>query len=138
MANENKIHRYGKRRDKSPTLIGKDGRRLHKNIEAVLNEITDPGIRAQAKTYIKNAHEDKERLTVRSLEARLAFSRERKFLINAGYNEESFEEEYGFTFEDFEDEDNWVRDAEGRRHFTWNNKVYNLRFDYSGRILERI
>lgn len=138
MANKRKIHHYGARRDKSMTLIGKDGRRMHKNIEAVLSAITDPGARAQAKTYIKNAHEDKERLTLRSLEAKMAFSRERKFLINAGFTEESFQEEYGFTYSDFEDEDNWVVDAEGRRRFVWKDKVYDLRFDYSGRILERV
>ena len=140
MANNKKKvqHPYGKRRDKSGVLVGSDGRQYHQKIEAVLSSIRDPGARIQAKTIIKNAHEDKERLTMRSLQSKMAFAKEEKFLINAGYTRESFEAEFGITFEDFEDESNWITDPEGKKRFSMNGMVYELVFDYSGQILRRL
>lgn len=131
-------HPYGKRRDKSGVLVGSDGRQYHQKIEDVLSSIRDPGARIQAKTIIKNAHEDKERLTMRSLQSKMAFAKEEKFLINAGYTRESFEAEFGITFEDFEDESNWIIDPEGKKRFSMNGMVYELVFDYSGQILRRL
>lgn len=131
-------HPYGKRRDKSGTLVGIDGRQYHQKIKDVLDSIKDPGARIQAKTIIKNAHEDKERLTLRSLQSKMAFAREEKFLINAGYTRASFEEEFGFSFEDFEDEDNWFVDVDDKKRFTMNGIVYDLVFDYSGKVLKRL
>lgn len=132
------LHPYGKRRDKSGTLVGKDGRQYHEKIKQVLDSIKDPGARIQAKTIIKNAKEDKERLTMRSLQSKMAFAREEKFLINAGYTRASFEEEFGFSFDDFEDEDNWFIDVDGKKRFTMNGVVYELFFDYSGQVLRRM
>lgn len=131
-------HPYGKRRDKSGVLIGSDGRQYHQKIEAVLASIKDPGARIQAKTIIKNAHEDKERLTLRSLQSKMAFAKEEKFLINAGYTREGFEAEFGITFEDFEDESNWIIDPEGKKRFAINGAIYELVFDYSGQVLKRL
>lgn len=119
-------------------MVGTDGRQYHQKIEAVLASIKDPGARIQAKTIIKNAHEDKEQLTMRSLQSKMAFAKEEKFLINAGYTRESFEAEFGITFEDFEDESNWIIDPEGKKRFTMDGKVYELVFDYSGQILRRL
>lgn len=140
MAQKKVAHPYGKRRDTSGTLVGKDGRQYHDKIKAVLDAIRDPGARIQAKTIIKNAHDNKERLTLRSLQSKMAFAREEKFLVNAGYTRESFEAEYGFSYEDFEDEDNWVYDEDNkkRKHFVWDGQIYELVFDYSGKILRRL
>lgn len=137
MANTN-IHPYGKRRDKSGVLVGKDGRQYHQKIKAVLDSIKDPGAKIQAKTIIKNAIEDKSRLTLRSLQSKMAFAREEKFLINAGYTRESFEKEFGITFEEFEDPDNWITGLDDKKKFVHNGKTYELVFDYSGQILKRI
>lgn len=131
------LHPYGARRDKSAVLIGSDGRQYHQKIQALLDRITDPGQRAQVKTIIKNAHEDKERLTIRSLESKIAFSKERKFLINAGYTRESFEREYGISYDEFEDEDNWIT-VDGKKYFVHNGMTYDLFFDYSGHVLRRV
>ena len=135
---ESKVeHPYGKRRDKSMVLIGSDGRQYHQKIKAVMDSIKDPGQRAQVKVLIRNAHEDKERLTLRSLQSKLAFSREEKFLINAGYSRETFENEYGFTFDEFEDEDNWIT-VDKKKYFVKDGRTYELYFDYSGRVLKRV
>lgn len=130
-------HPYGKRRDKSGVLVGKDGRQYHQKIEQLLSSIKDPGAKIQAKTIIKNAHEDKERLTMRSLQSKMAFAKEEKFLINAGYTRAAFEEEFGFSFEEFEDPDNWFEDVDDKKRFRYNGVVYELVFDYSGQILRR-
>lgn len=138
MADNKKIHKYGKRRDQSGTLIGSDGRQYHQKIKAVLDSIKDPGARIQAKTIIKNAHEDKEKLTLRSLQSKMAFAKEEKFLINAGYTRASFQEEFGITFEDFENEKNWIEGLDGKKKFVMNGQIFELVFDYSGQVLRRI
>ena len=131
------LHPYGKRRDKSPVLIGSDGRQYHQKIAALMESIKDPGAKAQIKVILRNAHEDKERLTLRSLESKLAFSKERKFLINAGYDEETFEQEYGITFDEFTDEDNWII-VDGKKYFRHKGRTFEMFFDYSGRVLRRV
>lgn len=131
------LHPYGKRRDKSMVLIGSDGRQYHQKIAALMENIKDPGQRAQIKVILKNAKEDKERLTLRSLESKLAFTRERKFLINAGYDEITFEKEYGFSIDEFEDEDNWIVSGD-RKYFRRGNEMFELFFDYSGQVLRRV
>ena len=138
MANKKTKHPYGKRRDKSGVLIGSDGRQYHQKIKDVLDSIKDPGARIQAKTIIKNAHDDKERLTLRSLRSKMAFTKAEKFLINAGYTRATFEEEFNISFDEFEDEDNWFIDPEGKKRFSANGIVYDLVFDYSGQVLRRL
>lgn len=129
-------HPYGKRRDKSGTLIGKDGRRYQNKIDEFMSYISDPGDRIQAKVAIAKAHEHKERLTIRSLRSKLAKSKAEKFLINTGYTRKEFEQEYGFSFDEFIDEDNWV-EIDGKRKFVKDGVVYSLIFDYSGQVLKR-
>jgi hypothetical protein len=70
----------------------------------------------------------------------MAFAKEEKFLINAGYTREGFEAEYGISFEDFEDESNWIPDPEGgkKKRFAMNGAIYELVFDYSGQVLKRL
>ena len=129
-------HPYGKRRDKSGTLIGKDGRRYQSKIDDFIPHISDPAEKIQAKVAIANAHKHKARLTIRSLRSKLAESKAEKFLINAGYTRKEFEEEYGFSFDEFIDEDNWA-EIDGKRKFVRNGVVYSLIFDYSGQVLKR-
>lgn len=129
-------HPYGKRRDKSGTLIGKDGRRYKDKIDEFMSHISDPAEKIQAKVAIANAHKYKEKLTIRSLRSKLAESKAEKFLINAGYTRKEFENEYGFSFDEFTDEDNWV-EIDGSRKFIRNGTVYSLIFDYSGQVLKR-
>ena len=129
-------HPYGKRRDKSGTLIGKDGRRYQNKINEFMSHISDPAEKIQAKVAIANAHKYKEKLTIRSLRSKLAESKAEKFLINAGYTRKEFEIEYGFSFDEFIDEDNWV-EIDGKRKFIRNDAVYSLIFDYSGQVLKR-
>lgn len=130
------IHKYGKRRDRSGTLIGKDGRCYHQKIEEFLSNIRDPAERIQAKVIINNANKNKEKLTIRSVRSMLSESKAEKFLINAGYTRKEFEEEYGFSFEDFIDDDNWV-EIDGKSQFYFNGSIYSLIFDYSGKVLKR-
>ena len=66
----------------------------------------------------------------------LSESKAEKFLINAGYTRKEFEEEYGFSFEDFIDDDNWV-EIDGKSQFYFNGSIYSLIFDYSGKVLKR-
>lgn len=129
-------HPYGKRRDKSGTLIGKDGRRYQNKIDEFMSHISDPAEKIQAKVAIANAHKNKERLTIRSLRSKLAETKAEKFLINTGYTRKEFEKEYGFSFDEFIDEDNWI-EIDDKRQFVKNGIVYSLIFDYSGQILKR-
>lgn len=131
-------HPYGARRDKSTTLVGRDGRQYRDKIKAFLDSIDDLGAKSQVRAMIAEAKRNKEKLTIRSVQSKLSWSNEEKFLINAGYTREQFFREYGFTFEDFEDEDNWVKDADDKSHFVWNGVAYDLVFDYSGRVLRRV
>jgi hypothetical protein len=68
----------------------------------------------------------------------MAFAREEKFLINAGYTRASFQQEFGITFEDFENEDNWIEGLDGKKKFVMNGQIYELVFDYSGQVLRRV
>lgn len=131
-------HPYGARRDKSTTLVGRDGRQYKDKIKAFLDSIDDLGVKSHVRLIISKAIKNKERLTIRSIQSKLVQSREEKFLINAGYTRDQFFREYGFTFEDFEDEDNWTKDADGKSYFVWNGVTYDWVFDYSGRILRRV
>ena len=101
-----------------------------------MSHISDPAERIQAKVAIANAHKYKEKLTIRSLRSKLAESKAEKFLINAGYTRKEFEKEYGFSFDEFIDEDNWV-EIDGNRKFVRDGIVYLLIFDYSGQVLKR-
>lgn len=137
------IHPYGKRKDNTSALVGKDGRLYHEKIKELLDAIKDPAEKAQAKAAIaqisklnKRDMEHRRTLTVRDLRSMIAETKAEKFLINAGYSRKEFEREYGFTFEDFIDEDNWG-EIDGKKVFVMNGAVYSLVFDYSGKVLRK-
>ena len=125
-----------KRGGKSLLLVGKNGNQYSDRVKELLNNIDDPGMRSQARTIIKNAIADKERLSIRSLTSKLAETKEEKFLINMGYTRESFEKEYGFSFDTFMNPDNWTI-MDDKKVFVNNGVIYDIVQDYTDRVLVR-
>lgn len=122
-----------KRGGKSKVLVGKNGKVYKDRINDVLNGITDPATKADARARIKQAIRDGERLTERSLAAKVATDKYEKMLINAGYSIESFEDETGISFKDFSDRTNWNGDV-----FTLGSISYVYKFNYEGNILTAV
>lgn len=126
------ITRKRTERYKSPVIVGKDGRRYHKKIAAILAAIDDPGDKYRVEDYIQAAVAEKRQLTERNIAQLLARDRETKMLINMGYDDPAlFERDYGIAWEDFMDQGNWRYDKKlGRRIFTLDGISYTLNFDY--------
>jgi hypothetical protein len=122
-----------KRGGKTKVLVGKNGKVYKDRINDVLNDIKDPATKADARARIKQAIRDGERLTERSLAAKVATDKYEKMLINAGYSIESFEEETGISFKDFSDKTNWNGDV-----FTLGATTYIYKFNYEGNILTTV
>lgn len=122
-----------KRGGKTKVLVGKNGKVYKDRINDVLNDIKDPATKADARARIKQAIRDGERLTERSLAAKVATDKYEKMLINAGYSIESFEDETGISFKDFSDKTNWNGDV-----FTLGAVSYVYKFNYEGNILTAV
>lgn len=122
-----------KRGGKTKVLVGKNGKVYKDRINDVLNDIKDPATKADARARIKQAIRDGERLTERSLAAKVATDKYEKMLINAGYSIESFEDETGISFKDFSDKSNWNGDI-----FTLGAVSYVYKFNYEGNILTTV
>lgn len=122
-----------KRGGKTKVLVGKNGKVYKDRINDVLNDITDPATKADARARIKQAIRDGERLTERSLAAKVATDKYEKMLINAGYSIESFEDETGISFKDFSNKANWNGDV-----FTLGSVSYVYKFNYEGNLLTTI
>lgn len=122
-----------KRGGKSQVLVGKGGKIYKDRINDLLNSITDPATRADAKARINQSIRDKERLTERSLASKIAYDKHEKMLINAGYTIESFENETGISFKDFSNPANWKDNT-----LTVNGITYIYKFNYEGNILETL
>lgn len=119
-----------KRGGKTRVLVGKNGKVYKDRINEVLNDITDPATKADARARIKQAIRDGEKLTERSLAAKVSTDKYEKMLINAGYSIESFEDETGISFKDFSNRANWNGDT-----FIFGDKSYTYQFNYEGNIL---
>ena len=127
-------YKYTQRRGgKTKVLVGKNGKVYKDRINEILNDINDPATKADAKARIKQAIRDGDRLTERSLAAKISTDKYEKMLINAGYSIESFEEETGITFADFSNKANWNGDI-----FMLGTLSYLYQFNYEGNILTRI
>lgn len=125
---------YKQRRGgKTKVLVGKNGKVYKDRINDVLNDIKDPATKADARARIKQAIRDSERLTERSLAAKISTDKYEKMLINAGYSVESFEAETGISFKDFSDKANWNGDV-----FTLGATTYIYKFNYEGNILTTV
>lgn len=119
-----------KRGGHSQTLVSKSGVPYKDRINKLLDSISDPATKADAKAVIRQAIRDNERLTERSLASKIAVDKFEKMLINAGYSIASFEAETGISFSDFSDKSNWSGDT-----FTLGGQSYVYKFNYEGNIL---
>ena len=127
-------YKYTQRRGgKTKVLVGKNGKVYKDRINEILNDINDPATKADAKARIKQAIRDGDRLTERSLAAKISTDKYEKMLINAGYSIESFEEETGITFADFSNKANWNGDI-----FMLGTLSYLYQFNYEGNILTKV
>lgn len=119
---------------KGTKLVGKDGRRLWKNINKYLKkkeEELGPASYRTLKNDLMDAVEDKRSqrrgLTTNGFEWRKEHNKIRRMLGNMGYTAEEFAERNKIPVEDILNENNWKKDK-----FIHGRDVYEFRFTYNG------
>lgn len=120
-------------------IVGKKGI-YEDRLKELLATAEDPAVKADIKAKAKEALRKGERLSKRSLLAKVSESKIEKFFINAGYSEADIMAELGMNLDEWEknreilyDEANWENST-----FTWNGIKYKLKFQakYTGSVLE--
>ena len=114
---------------RSKLIVGKNG--IYKDrLDALLETTNDPAIKAEIKAKAKEAVRKKEKLSTKSLLAKVAESKIEKMFINAGYTEPEILDTLGINRDDLFNEENWAGST-----FTHAGKSYSFVFSYTGNVL---
>lgn len=112
-----KVYEYDRRKrrgGRSLVIVGENGRvteKYKKRYEALLERIDDPATRADIKALYKRAVQQKEKLTIRSLESKAQDNRIKKLFINAGYTLEEAAESMKTDEYKLFDKSNWDKNV---------------------------
>ena len=122
-----------KRTGRDLLLVGEHGKKYQDRIDKLLNKIQNPATKFQVQAKINAFANNKEKLTERSLLARVERDKAKRLLVNLGYTVDEFERDYGIKFSDFSDPNNWSGDV-----VTISGISYQLIWDYYNPVLKRI
>lgn len=114
---------------RSKLIVGKNG--IYKDRLAALMETTDDiSVRAEIKAKAREAVRKGEKLSTKSLLAKVAESKIEKMFINAGYTEPEILAELGIDRDDLFNEENWAGSK-----FSYGGATYDFEFSYTGNVL---
>lgn len=131
---EKKIKKSKKKRTgRDLLLVGSNGKKYQDRIDKLLNNIQNPATKFQVQAKINAFANNKEKLTERSLLARVERDKAKRLLVNLGYTKDEFEQQYGINFADFSNPNNWSGDI-----VTINGVSYQLIWGYYNPVLKRI
>lgn len=122
-----------KRTGRDLLLVGEHGKKYEDRINKLLNKIQDPATKFQVQAKINAFANNKEKLTERSLLARVERDKAKRLLVNLGYTKEEFERDYGISFAELSDPNNWNGNI-----VTIAGVSYELVWTYYDSVLKRI
>lgn len=131
-----KVYTYTKDYEKRQVIITKTGKLAkhgQKRIDELLENMT-LSQRSEAESYIKQAQDNKERLTDLGLISKIAHNKREKMLINAGSDLQDALAELDATELEYFDERNW----QGNIFTNTKGDKFKFEFDYNGSLWTKI